>query len=329
MENKYQLPLGSKAGGLSFTTVVFFNLIISLLVSLVLQAIKASGVDIDGTQVQTYLSLLTSPVAIAIVLALTLRVVKQPAKSILPVKTRPKYYLIAVIIVFGALFSLNQLNEWVVELCELLGYQRRPSFVPDVSGWRILPVMLVVAIIPAFMEEIAFRGILLNNAERGVGTLRVIFVTGFCFAIYHGSVEQTVYQFIMGCIFGLLAVRSRSLGPVILTHFLNNAVILVLLACGAYDEATGVLLVSRGGEIALYVLSAVSLTGGLTWLILDTVFAFKRGAVQKNAEGGSGNGEVMPCQSGGVKTFFIWALIGIIIMAVLWIAGLFPTTPAA
>ena len=309
MENNLQFPLGSKAGGLSYSAVVFFNLILTTLISIVLQIITAAGVDTEGSEVVTYLSLLTSHIAIATVLALTLKVVKQPARAILPVKTHPKYYLIAVLLAFGALFSLSQLNEWVVEFAELLGYQRRGSFVPDVTGWKIVPVMLVVALIPAFMEEIAFRGILLNNAERGMGTLRVIFVSGFCFALYHGSVEQTVYQFIMGCFFGLLAVRSRSLGPVILTHFLNNAVILILLACGAYDEATGALLASQGAQIALYVLSAVSLAGGLVWLVLDKK-------------------ELIPCQSGGVKTFFLWALIGIAIMTVLWIAGLFPAPSA-
>lgn len=254
-----------------------------------------------------YLSLLTSPIAIAVVLTLALRVAKQPARNLLPIKTHPKYYLIAVLIAFGALFSLSQLNEWVVKLFELMGYQRRQSPVPDVAGWKVAPVLFVVAVIPAFMEEILFRGILLNNAESEVGTVRVILLSGFCFSLYHGSVEQTVYQFVVGCLLGFLAVRSRSLGPVVLLHFLNNAVIIVMLACGAYDEVTSELLLSNGGQIALYVLSAVSLIGGILWLALDKK-------------------ELIGCQQGGVKTFFLWAAIGIGVMAIIWVITLFPAS---
>ena len=300
MENKPQFPIGSKSGGLSYSATVFFNLLLTMTVGLIVQASA-----LTGSEAATYLSLLTSPIAVAVVLALTLRVAKQPARVLLPIKTNPKYYLIAVLLAFGALFSLSQLNEWVVELAELLGYQRRDGFVPDVAGWKIVPVLLVVALIPAVMEETLFRGILLNNAESELGTVRVILVSGFCFSLYHGSVEQTVYQFVVGCLLGLLAVRSRSLGPCVLLHFLNNAVILILLACGAYDEATGALLVSQGAEIALYALSAVSLVGGLVWLVLDKK-------------------ELIHCQSGGVKTFFLWAAVGIAIMAVIWVVTLFP-----
>lgn len=298
-QNKFTLPLGAKAGGLSFTATVILNLLLSLIAGVIIAIFSLSG-----TEAESYIALLTSPIAIAIVLTLALTVAKQPAARLLPVKTHPKYYLIGVLIVFGALFSLSHVNEYIIELFELMGYQRRASFVPDVTGWKVVPVLIVVAVIPAFMEEILFRGIILNNAEGELGSARVILVSGFCFSLYHGSVEQTVYQFIIGCLFGFLAVRSRSLGPVILTHFINNALIIILLACGAYDENTGAMLISKGGEIALYVVSAISLIGGVVWLFLDKT------PLEKG-------------RKGGVKIFFIFAAIGIAAQAILWIAGLF------
>ena len=298
-QSKFMLPLGAKAGGLSYTATVLINLALGLFAGVIIIIFSLSG-----TEAEKYISLLTSPIAIAIVLTLTLTVVKQPVKRLLPVRTHPKYYLIGVLIVFGALFSLSQVNEYLVQLFELMGYKRMESFVPDVSGGKIVPVLIVVAVIPAFMEEILFRGIILNNAEEGVGSIRAILISGFCFSLYHGSVEQTVYQFIIGCLFGFLAVRSRSMGPVILTHFINNALIIILLACGAYDEITGELIISNGGSIALYIVSAASLIGGIVWLVLDKK-PFRK------------------CQEGGVKTFFIFAAIGIIVQALLWIAGLF------
>lgn len=293
-----RLPLGSKAGGLAFSATVLFNLFLSLIAGVIIIIFS-----LQGTEAESYISLLTSPVAIAVTLILTLTVVKQPAKRLLPVKTHPKYYLIGLLIVFGALFSLSEVNEYVIKLFELMGYSRRASFVPDVTGWKIVPVLLVVAVIPAFMEEILFRGIILYNAEEELGTVRAVLISGFCFSLYHASVEQTVYQFVIGCLFGFLAVRSRSVAPTVLIHFINNALIIILLACGVFDES-GAMIISLGGKIALYVISALSLAGGVVWLFLD-----------KKPLG--------ICAAGGVKKFFIYASVGIGALAVLWIVGLF------
>ena len=297
-KSKYDLPLGSAAGGLSFSATVVIYLFVSIIASVII----APGA-LKGTDGEKYISVLVSPIAIVVTLALTLKVVKQPVREILPVKTHPKYYLIGVLLIFGLIFSLLYANEYLIRLFELMGYKRRPPFTPDVSGWKVVPALLAIAVIPAVMEEILFRGILLNNAEEGAGTVRAIFLSGFCFALYHGSVEQTIYQFICGCLFAFLALRSRSVAPTIVIHFLNNAVIIVLMACGLIDEG-GMLIMPKTAEIIVSVLSAVSLIGAVVWLILD----------KKPRK---------TCTVGGVKYFFLFAAVGIGAMILLWIVGLF------
>ncbi|MDE6690800.1 MAG: CPBP family intramembrane metalloprotease [Clostridia bacterium] len=294
----YQLPLGSAAGGLSFSATVVINLLVSIIGTVIITV----G-SLKGTDAAKYISVLVSPIAIAVTLALALKVVKQPARAILPVKTHPKYYLIGVLLIFGLLFSLLYANEYLIKLFELMGYKRRPPFTPDVSGWKVVPALLAIAVIPAVMEEILFRGILLNNTEEGAGSVRAILLSGFCFALYHGSVEQTIYQFICGCLFAFLAVRSRSVAPTVVIHFLNNAVIIVLMACGLIDES-GMLIMPKTAEIIVSVLSAVSLIGAVVWLILDKK-------------------ELKICETGGVRQFFIFAAVGIGATVIIWITGLF------
>lgn len=295
----FNLPLGSKAGGLSFSVAVLINLLLGLFAGIIIGAFSLSGTEADK-----YISLLVSPIAIAITLTLSLTVAKQPPRKLLPLKTHPKYFVIGILLAFGALFSLSWINDLIVQLIQLMGYVPRDAFVPDVTGWKVVPVLITVAVIPAIMEEILFRGLILQNAESGMGTIRAVLVSGFCFSLYHGSVEQTVYQFILGCIFGFLAVRSHSIAPTVLVHFLNNAVIIIMLACGLCDETTGAFVVSDVVQIALYVVSALCLIGGLVWLFLCKE-------------------ENKPCAKGGVREFFIWASVGIGIMALNWILGLF------
>lgn len=297
--HKYELPLGAPAGGLSYSATVTINILLSIIAS----GIVELG-SLKGTDAAKYISVLVSPLSIAVTLTLALKVAKQPARAILPVKAQLKYYFIGVLLIFGLLFSLNSLNEYLIKLFELAGYKRRQNFLPDYSGWNIVPVLVAFAVIPAVFEEILFRGILFNNAEEGVGAVRAIFLSGFCFALYHGSVEQTVYQFICGCLFAFLAARSRSVTPTLVIHFINNALIIILYSVGAMDAVTDKLIMSKAAEIALTALSAVALAGASAWLILDKT-------------------PLKKCAYGGVKQFFIFASVGIGAMIIVWVSGLF------
>lgn len=298
-KNKYALPLGARAGGLSFTLVVVVNLLISIIGS----AIIIAG-SLQNTDAEKYISVLVSPLAVVVTLILMIKVIKQPARKIMPIKAHPKYFALGLLLVFGLLFSLSQVNGYIIKLFELMGYKRRPNFLPDYSGWNVLPVLITFAVIPAIVEEVMFRGILLYNTEKDAGTVRTIFLSGFCFALYHGSVEQTIYQFICGCLFAFLALRSRAVTPTVVIHFVNNALIIVLYAVGAMDPVTDKLILPLTAEIVTYVLSALSLIGGVVWLILDKT-------------------PLKKCVPFGVKDFFIFASVGIGATALIWIVRLF------
>ena len=187
-----------------------------------------------------------------------------------------------------------------------MGYTPKSSTLPNLSGWNLLPAILVIAVLPAVLEEFLFRGIILNNIEGEVGSVRTIFLVGFIFSLYHGSVEQTIYQFICGCLFALLSIRSRSITPVVLIHFINNAIILILYSVGALD-ANGNLIISQGGDIAITVTSAICLVGAVVWLILDRKIKF-----------GLVKGE-----RANVKGFFLFGLAGIAVTALTWVLNLF------
>ncbi|MDE6613394.1 MAG: CPBP family intramembrane metalloprotease, partial [Clostridia bacterium] len=224
---------------------------------------------------------------------------------VFPVKCSPKYYLIAVMLIFGLLFSLSWIDSAVVEFFKLFGYKPRESssYFPNLSGGRIVPAFIVIAVLPALIEEALFRGVILNCCESSVGTVRTVFIAGFCFSLFHASPEQTVYQFIAGCVFAFIAVRSGSILPSVLMHFINNGLIVIFKACGLFDSA-GNLMIPQAVNIVLIVLGALSLIGGLIWLILD-------------------GKPVKKCVKGGVKNFYIYASIGIAALGLTWLLLLF------
>ena len=213
------------------------------------------------------------------------------------------YFLIAIALQFGLMFSLSELNGYFIDFLELFGYQDAGVALPSLAGWNLLPALLIIAVLPAVFEETLFRGILVGNMSASEwGTAPTVLLSGALFALFHGNPAQTIYQFICGMCFALVALRAGSILPTMAAHFLNNAVILVLTATGY--ETEGGWTMPFGWNVGLCVASAVCLAAALVWL----VFLDKKGS----RKGGVKNG----------KTFFFAAATGVAVCAVQWIVVL-------
>ena len=197
--------LNSATGGLTYSVAVIIFIAVSLIISLIISFANLE----EGGNAYVYLSYLASPIAIGACIASVLAYRKINFRLIFPVKCSPKYYIIGLLLIYGLLFSLSWLNDVSVKFFRLFGYVPRESesYFPDVKGGMIVPALLVIAVMPAFIEELLFRGAVLNSCENSMGSIRAIFIAGFCFSLFHGSPEQTVYQFVAGCAFAFIAVQ--------------------------------------------------------------------------------------------------------------------------
>jgi sodium transport system permease protein len=86
--------------------------------------------------------------------------------------------------------------------------------------------VVIFALLPAVCEEVAFRGFILSGLEHHRRTLSAILLSALMFGFLHvllSLFQQLFNATLLGIVLGLLAVRSRSLLPGILFHFLNNA----------------------------------------------------------------------------------------------------------
>ena len=291
--------LSAQTGGFAFSLATMAYLAASLIAGLVISAAKLQ----QGSDGYIYINYILAQLAVAIGVAVTVKYKKLNLRKTFPVKCRPKYFLIALLLIFGLVFSLGHINEYALKLVKLINpaYVERASYLPDLSGGLVVPAILVIAVLPAICEEALFRGVILNSCECGMGTIRTVFIVGFCFSLFHGSPEQTVYQFIAGCTFAFVAIRAGSILPTVLMHFINNAIIVIFAACGLLDEG-GNLVISFEANVALAVVGAVCFIGGIIWLILDKK-------------------PVIKCGKGAIKNFFQFASIGIVVFAVLWVCS--------
>lgn len=93
------------------------------------------------------------------------------------------------------------------------------------GGWSVL----MLAILAPVMEEVLFRGILLESVREKYSSGRAIVVSALMFGVIHVIPQQVVNAFVIGLILGFIYVRTDSLWPVIIIHALNNAMAYVIM----------------------------------------------------------------------------------------------------
>ncbi len=131
---------------------------------------------------------------------------------------------------FGVLFGLNFLPSIFILLLEQFGYVMATYPFPDtttVSGF--IAGIFCICIVPAVVEESIFRGVILRSFAQ-TNAWKGILISSALFALMHGSAQQTVYQFVVGVILGLVAIKTNSIIPSMILHMANNAISLVIMA---------------------------------------------------------------------------------------------------
>ncbi|MGA2259361.1 MAG: CPBP family glutamic-type intramembrane protease, partial [Thermoguttaceae bacterium] len=84
-------------------------------------------------------------------------------------------------------------------------------------------LILCVAIVPAVCEELAFRGFILSGCRSLGNNWRAIIISAIFFGVTHGFLQQSINACLLGIVLGYLAVRSGSILPGVVFHFLHNS----------------------------------------------------------------------------------------------------------
>lgn len=87
--------------------------------------------------------------------------------------------------------------------------------------------IVLIAVIPAVVEEITFRGIIFGG-YKGSKTKYAIIGSALLFGLFHMNINQFCYAFVMALVFGFLYEATGSILSTIFVHFIFNAHSVVL-----------------------------------------------------------------------------------------------------
>ena len=99
------------------------------------------------------------------------------------------------------------------------------SYMEPFQGRSAAWAYLLVAVAPAFFEELAFRGVIFGLLGRSLDPRETILFSAVAFGLLHLSVPMLLTHVPLGIYLGWLRHRSGSLYPSMFAHFLHNALV--------------------------------------------------------------------------------------------------------
>ena len=138
--------------------------------------------------------------------------------------TKLNLVLMVPIGIVGLGVTIGVSSVWMAFIT-LLGYNR-PSEGSNLPDTFSLPLFLLqfflVAVLPSICEEFAMRGGLftvLRKSYRG-GMFYVLMAVAF--GLFHQNITQVFYTALFGALMAFIVVKTKSIYPAMIVHFINN-----------------------------------------------------------------------------------------------------------
>ena len=118
----------------------------------------------------------------------------------------------------------NMISSWY--------FTASPGSTPDkicpviMPGSEITPVAaiaLMIGVMPAICEELAFRGFILSGLRRMQNKWLAVLISSLFFGIAHQMLQQSIAAFAVGLLIGYIAIQTNSIIPCMVYHLVHNS----------------------------------------------------------------------------------------------------------
>ncbi len=155
---------------------------------------------------------------------------KAPLFSVFPVKFFNPLVIVPIITFFWGAQNLME-----IPLTLLDKYLPPPFWFNEMFnrifegdyGW-VGAFMKVVVIAPV-VEELIFRGLILQGFRRNYNAFVAVFMSALLFALFHLNPWQFPATFVLGLLLGWIVVRTNSIILSIIGHSINNLLVLLYI----------------------------------------------------------------------------------------------------
>ncbi len=300
-------PISAYGAGRTFSFSMVFILCAYLLYGVVTALLEKGG-NQDFKSSALYILFGYAPISLALFLGIFFSAKSEyfTVKDFTAFKIDKIFIPVIILVWLGSFFGLSGVNTAFVTLLEKLGYTPPTGQLPQKGFWQILGSAVFICIIPAVVEEALFRGVILSGLKV-FGKKAAVFISALAFSLYHMSPDKTIYQFIVGAVYAIIALSSKSILPTVIIHFLNNFTVLINWYFVGLD-------LSFSSGVIFYVFTVLGLLALAGGLFLSFLHAKKDGEDEEKAE---------KTEENTFKVFLISSAPGFLVCFFIWLANLF------
>jgi sodium transport system permease protein len=169
-------------------------------------------------------------------LLMTIMLTRSPAQTLL-LRRPPLASVAAAVLLAVALHPtvnvLQVIVNHVYPLDERLAEQLKSMTAGLDNMWVLF---LVLAVMPAICEEVAFRGFILSGFRRMGHKWTAIVLSSIFFGASHALFQQSLIACLLGAVIAFLAIQTGSLLPGVLFHVVHNSLALFVGQLKPYLE---------------------------------------------------------------------------------------------
>ena len=239
--------------GMAMILMIFLETILSLVFNIVLKSYFANTINAES------LLIIENSLILIFTLGITTAYIKFYSEEFKQtnekVDTKSK-----IEIIFIGIFFITVIQVFLSIIYPKLGLDynvfEKVNFNAGNSVFSKLIFFVGIAAVPAIFEELLFRKAILNVSKR-FGNVFAICFSAMLFALYHMNINQAIFAFLIGILFGIISVKTGSIKLTILLHFLNNG----------YAALASIIEANSGGYIVINSIVIISaIIGGILML---------------------------------------------------------------
>lgn len=134
------------------------------------------------------------------------------------------FVFLMIISAVGLCMLTNIVNSIILTIFQEWGLNvpEAPQMM-DNTPLSFLLNLFVIAVLPALLEEMIYRGYILR-VLRPYGNLYAIIISSMLFSLMHGNLRQIPFAFIVGLVLGYAYISTNNIWVPIAIHFANNAI---------------------------------------------------------------------------------------------------------
>ncbi|MBE5735004.1 MAG: CPBP family intramembrane metalloprotease [Clostridiales bacterium] len=252
----------------TYFNMFLFQILVSFIFTIIISVTGIANTEFSKSPDYTYVTCLLSPAVFALLFFWQNRGKQYNIRQAIGLnkKIKIKYILFAILIGVICITFFSNISNLFDTLLELIGFNPDDNINvrTDNIGFLFLNI-LMLGLLPAIFEDLIFRGIIFTGLKSENSTRFAVIVSALLFAIMHGSLQQTFYQFIIGIILALVMNFTGNIIYPIITHLTNNAIVLI---SHYFTMQSGGMVVPNWSFTNIFVATLLSILGVLLLYII-------------------------------------------------------------